>query len=48
MTTTTAPQGVVSAACDASGIRIVRVFEAPRELVFAMWTQPEHFVTWFG
>jgi uncharacterized protein YndB with AHSA1/START domain len=48
MTTMTAPEGVVSAGCDANGIRIVRVFQAPRELVFAMWTQPEHFVTWFG
>jgi len=47
-TTTTAPEGVVSAASNANGIRIVRVFEAPRELVFTMWTQPAHFVTWFG
>ena len=48
MTTTTAPEGVVSAASDVTGIRIVRVFDAPRDLVFAMWTQAEHFVTWFG
>src|SRR5436190_342671 len=46
--TTEAPEGIVTAACDADGIRIVRVFDAPRELVFAMWTQPEHFIHWFG
>ena len=40
--------GVVSAASDARGITIVRVFDAPRELVFDAWTKPEHFVTWFG
>jgi uncharacterized protein YndB with AHSA1/START domain len=52
MTTATTPaatpEGVVSAASDAEGIRIVRVFDAPRELVFTMWTQPEHFIHWFG
>jgi uncharacterized protein YndB with AHSA1/START domain len=50
MTTSTAttPEGVVSAASDARGITIVRVFDAPREVVFSMWTQAEHFVTWFG
>ena len=47
-TTATIPEGVVSAASDAGGIRIVRVFDAPRDLVFAMWTQPEHFIHWFG
>lgn len=25
-----------------------RVFEAPRELVFAAWTQEEHLTKWFG
>ena len=50
MTTSTAttPEGVVSAASDAKGITIVRVFDAPRDVVFSMWTQAEHFVTWFG
>jgi uncharacterized protein YndB with AHSA1/START domain len=47
-TATSTPEGVASASCDAKGIRIVRVFDAPRELVFAMWTQPEHFIHWFG
>jgi uncharacterized protein YndB with AHSA1/START domain len=25
-----------------------RVFDAPRELVFKMWTEPEHIVHWYG
>lgn len=27
---------------------IVRFFQAPRELVFAAWTQPEHLAHWSG
>lgn len=42
------PEGVISATSDADGIVIVRVFDAPRELVFKAWTEPERFVTWFG
>jgi uncharacterized protein YndB with AHSA1/START domain len=48
MSDTTPPEGVVSAHSDAEGILIVRVFDAPRELVFKAWTEPEHFATWFG
>jgi uncharacterized protein YndB with AHSA1/START domain len=40
--------GVVSAASDAKGITILRIFDAPRDLVFASWTEPDHFITWFG
>ncbi len=29
-------------------IVITRVFDAPRELVFDAWTDPEHVVRWFG
>jgi uncharacterized protein YndB with AHSA1/START domain len=29
-------------------IRLERVFNAPRELVFAAWTQPEHVRQWWG
>ena len=29
-------------------IVLTRVFDAPRELVFAAWTKPEHAMTWFG
>jgi uncharacterized protein YndB with AHSA1/START domain len=25
-----------------------RIFRAPRELVFEMWTNPEHIVNWYG
>ena len=27
---------------------ISRVFDAPRELVFKVWTEPEHIAKWFG
>ena len=27
---------------------ICRVYDAPRALVFAMWTSPEHVMKWFG
>jgi uncharacterized protein YndB with AHSA1/START domain len=29
-------------------LTITRIFRAPRELVFRVWTQPEHFVRWLG
>jgi uncharacterized protein YndB with AHSA1/START domain len=48
MSDTTPPEGVVSAASDAEGIVIVRIFDAPRELVFKAWTEAERFATWFG
>jgi uncharacterized protein YndB with AHSA1/START domain len=30
------------------GIRIVRMFDAPRERVWREWTEPEAFADWFG
>jgi uncharacterized protein YndB with AHSA1/START domain len=30
------------------GFTITRTFAAPRELVFELWTKPEHFSFWFG
>jgi uncharacterized protein YndB with AHSA1/START domain len=27
---------------------VTRVFDAPRELVWRAWTQPEHFARWWG
>jgi uncharacterized protein YndB with AHSA1/START domain len=30
------------------GIRIKREFDAPRELVWAEWTEPERFADWYG
>ncbi|MGZ8632022.1 MAG: SRPBCC family protein [Actinomycetota bacterium] len=44
----TPAEGVVSAKSDADGIVIVRVFDAPPDLVFRAWTEPERFATWFG
>lgn len=40
----------VSQAADAAGGMIVisRVFDAPRELVFEAWTNPEHLLRWFA
>jgi uncharacterized protein YndB with AHSA1/START domain len=29
-------------------IVMTRVFDAPRELVFEMWTDPKHLVHWWG
>ena len=48
MSDTAPPEGVVSAHSDAEGIVIVRIFDAPRELVFKCWTEAERFATWFG
>jgi uncharacterized protein YndB with AHSA1/START domain len=36
------------AEASAEGIRIIRVFDAPREQVFRAWTEPERFAHWFG
>lgn len=33
---------------DTGTIRIERMFDAPRELVFAAWTQPEQLVQWYA
>jgi uncharacterized protein YndB with AHSA1/START domain len=40
-----------TAARSAAGYRefaVTRVFNAPCELVFRAWTQPEHFASWWG
>ncbi|MEV7045139.1 SRPBCC domain-containing protein [Amycolatopsis sp. NPDC051061] len=29
-------------------LEITRVFDAPRELVYAAWTHPDHLASWFG
>ena len=33
---------------DLEGFRITRVFDAPRELVWREWTEPERFADWYG
>ena len=30
------------------GLVITRIFDAPRRMVFKMWTAPEHLVRWWG
>jgi len=35
-------------AAQPGGLTITRVFDAPRELVFKAWTEPERFAQWFG
>ena len=35
-------------ATPAEGVVVSRVFDAPRDLVFEVWTQAEHFTRWFG
>lgn len=32
----------------AGSVAVSRVFAAPRDLVFEVWTQAEHFTRWFG
>ena len=33
---------------EAQGLVIERVFDAPRELVWRAWTEPEHVMRWYG
>ena len=37
-----------SAVVPTQEITITRVFDAPRELVWKAWTEPEHFMRWWG
>jgi uncharacterized protein YndB with AHSA1/START domain len=37
----------MTAAAD-STLEFIRIFNAPRELVFSVWTQPEHVLNWWG
>jgi uncharacterized protein YndB with AHSA1/START domain len=32
----------------AQEVTVTRVFDAPRELVWKAWTEPQHFAAWFG
>ena len=48
-----APRRVSAAMAEASGasgygVRITRVFDAPRDRVWKEWTEPERFADWFG
>ena len=33
---------------DIKDVRIERTFNAPIDLIWAMWTEPEHFANWYG
>ncbi len=33
---------------DTKDVRIERIFNAPIDLVWAMWTEAEHFANWYG
>lgn len=33
---------------DTKDVRIERTFDAPVDLIWAMWTEPDHFATWYG
>ena len=33
---------------DTKSVRIERTFDAPIDLIWAMWTEPEHFANWYG
>jgi uncharacterized protein YndB with AHSA1/START domain len=41
-------EGVISARTDANGLEIVRIFDAPRELVYQAWTEPESATMIYG
>ena len=36
------------AGTEQQGLVIERIFDAPRELVWRAWTEPEHFMRWYG
>jgi uncharacterized protein YndB with AHSA1/START domain len=48
MTTTTKHETEIAAAKEVPTITITREFDAPRELVFRAWTDPELLVKWLG
>ncbi|WP_051388586.1 SRPBCC family protein [Arthrobacter sp. 35W] len=37
-----------SMAVDGTTLRIVRIFDAPRELLYAAWTDPDQLAQWWG
>lgn len=44
MATSNSPQVTT----DEDGVTIERVVQAPREVVWRAWTEPEHFARWYG
>ncbi|MGH3879140.1 MAG: SRPBCC family protein [Actinophytocola sp.] len=45
---TTRSDIAMDAAATAHELELTRVFDAPRELVFACWTDPAHLAQWWG
>jgi uncharacterized protein YndB with AHSA1/START domain len=43
-----APESSTAATLEQRTLFIDRIFDAPRELVFRAWTDPEHIVHWWG
>ena len=43
-----AARAPANVAWDGADLVVARVLEAPRELVFRAWTEPEHFARWWG
>jgi len=41
-------ENVNAAAAEQAELVLTRVLDAPRELVFQVWTDPEHFKRWWG
>ncbi len=33
---------------NANDVRIERTFDAPADLIWAMWSEPDHFANWYG
>ena len=46
--TSSAGPAPTAVAWDGGDLVLERVFDAPRELVFRAWTEPEHFARWWG
>lgn len=44
----TQEQKTKGAGVEGEQFKIERVFDAPRDLVWKMWTEPEHFKRWWG
>lgn len=46
--TSSAGPAPTAVAWEGGDLVLERVFDAPRELVFRAWTEPEHFARWWG
>jgi uncharacterized protein YndB with AHSA1/START domain len=44
----TAPAAEIAAAVDLPPLVLTRTYPAPRDLVFRVWTEPQHMAAWWG